>query len=219
MSVTLEDRPISSVRDQVVDVLIHNYSHGVITEDAFERRLDIAMGSKDPNEVMQQIADLPVPDDNQVREQKRKHFDVTYDPNADAESEYMINIFGGSDRKGQWVVPEQLKTLSIFGGSTLDMTEAIFTTKEVHIKSFCFCGGESIYIPPGARVVSSMICIFGGMDNKASSLTDYSDGPIIRIEGLALFGGISVKVKTNFKKMFINFANQMKTMISNRPGI
>ncbi|MFC3095220.1 DUF1707 domain-containing protein [Alteromonas sediminis] len=218
MTVKVEDRPIASVRDQVVDVLIHNYSHGVISEEAFERRLDVAMGSRDPSQIMQQISDLETPDDSEIKEQKKRHFDVSYDPYAHADSEHIVNIFGGSDRTGQWVVPSQLKTLSVFGGSKIDMTDAIFTSKEVRIKSFCLFGGETLYVPPGARVMSSVICIFGGMDNKASTLSG-TQGPIIRIEGMAIFGGISVKVKTNFKKMFINFAHQMKTMMNTKSGI
>ena len=43
MSVKVEDRPIEQVREQVIDQLIYNYSHGVISVDAFERRLDNAM--------------------------------------------------------------------------------------------------------------------------------------------------------------------------------
>lgn len=214
MPVKVEDRPISSVRDQVVDVLIHNYSHGTISEDAFERRLDIAMESQSPHEVMQQIDDLHMPDDDQLKQQKRKHFDVTYNPGAQAESEYIVNIFGGTDRKGQWIVPSQLTTMSIFGGSDIDMTDAIYTSKEVRIKSFCLFGGETIYVPPGARVISSAVCIFGGVDNKVSSLID-ADGPVIRIQGLILFGGATIKVKTDFKRMFVNFANHMKALMGN----
>jgi len=218
MTVKIEDRPIASVRDQVVDVLIHNYSHGVISEDAFERRLDVAMGSNDPSQVMQQISDLQVPNDSQVKEEKKRHFDVSFDPGAHADSEQIVNIFGGCDRTGQWIVPSHLKTLSIFGGSKIDMTEAVFTAKEITIKSFCLFGGETIYVPPGARVMSSVVCIFGGMDNKASTLTG-TQGPIIRIEGFVIFGGISVKVKANFKKMFMNFANQMKTMMNSKSSV
>ena len=65
------------------------------TEEAFERRLDIAMSSAVPGEVMDQIADLETPEDTEIRDQKRKHFDVNYDPSARADSEYMVNIFAG----------------------------------------------------------------------------------------------------------------------------
>ena len=46
MSVVLEDRPIEQVREEVIDNLIYNYSHGVISAEAFERRLDKAMSTQ-----------------------------------------------------------------------------------------------------------------------------------------------------------------------------
>ena len=45
MTVILEDRPIEQVREETIDQLIFNYSHGVISAEAFERRLDQAMNS------------------------------------------------------------------------------------------------------------------------------------------------------------------------------
>ena len=49
MAVILEDRPIETLREEVIDTLIYNYSHGVISNEAFERRLDQAMASQKPS--------------------------------------------------------------------------------------------------------------------------------------------------------------------------
>ena len=38
MSVAIQDRPIESVRQEVIDQLIMNYSHGEISLEAFESR-------------------------------------------------------------------------------------------------------------------------------------------------------------------------------------
>lgn len=214
MSVKLEDRPISSLRDEVIDVLIHNYSHGVITESAFERRLDIVMTSKEHGQIVAQIADLEAPSNDEIKDLKRKQFEVQYDATAEAESAYSVNIFGGSDRKGHWIVPPQLYTISIFGGGNIDMTHATFTSETVRVKSLCFCGGENIYVPPGTQVVTSAICLFGGVDSKMEYIPDHK-GPTVIVEGFVLFGGITVKAKSNFKKMFMSFANQMKALLNN----
>lgn len=46
MRVKLEDRPIEQVREETIDKLIVNYSHAVISAEAFERRLDEATDSE-----------------------------------------------------------------------------------------------------------------------------------------------------------------------------
>ncbi len=38
MAVNIEDRPINKVREEVIDQLIMNYSHGELSHEAFERR-------------------------------------------------------------------------------------------------------------------------------------------------------------------------------------
>ena len=56
MSVILEDRPIEQVREETIDQLIVNYSHGVISAEAFERRLDQAMSSDNHQEIIDLVA-------------------------------------------------------------------------------------------------------------------------------------------------------------------
>ena len=58
MSVATQDRPIESVRQEVIDQLIMNYSHGEISLEAFESRLDKAMNGTDPQEINDLTKDL-----------------------------------------------------------------------------------------------------------------------------------------------------------------
>ena len=57
MSVKIEDRPIEQVREQVIDQLIYNYSHGVISAEAFERRLDSAMEATENTALLNLVED------------------------------------------------------------------------------------------------------------------------------------------------------------------
>ena len=45
MTVKLEDRPLEQVKEEVIDVLVYNYSHSVISSEAFERRLDAVIAT------------------------------------------------------------------------------------------------------------------------------------------------------------------------------
>lgn len=213
MPVKIEDRPIETLREEVIDQLIMNYSHGNLSFEAFERRLDTAMNSKSNVEIASLAEDLDLKVDSEYVESKKRDFDAQFAPNDGDESDAMVNIFGGSDRSGRWTVAKELRCISVFGGSTIDFSEAIFTQKTTTIKVFCLFGGDDIYVPENVNVVSKAFCVFGGVNNKAPSIAD-RNAPTIVIEGVAIFGGISIKLKRTIKEKFVAFADNMKSMFN-----
>jgi hypothetical protein len=72
MTVVLEDRPIEMVRSEVIDQLIMNYSHGELSYEAFERRLDKAMESQSNIELIELAKDLPLTVDKAFVESKKQ---------------------------------------------------------------------------------------------------------------------------------------------------
>ncbi|WP_339723839.1 LiaF domain-containing protein [uncultured Paraglaciecola sp.] len=215
MAVKLEDRPIESLREEVIDTLIYNYSHGVISSEAFERRLDQAMASQNHQEIFDLTADLEKTKDTEFTSQKERQFNVNYGASDIEETDTIVNVFGGSCRSGQWAVPREIRIITIFGGADIDFTDAIFTTPNVTIKTLCLFGGTDISVPEDINVISKAFCILGGIDNSAPSIAS-RQAPTITIEGLVLFGGLDIKIKRTIKEKFVAFANQMKTMFNNR---
>lgn len=103
--------------------------------------------------------------------------------------------------------------MSIFGGCTIDFSEAVFTHQKTKIRVFCLFGGEEIYVPEHVNVVSKAFGIFGGVSNKAPSIADRS-APTIIIEGVAIFGGIDIRLKKTIKEKFVAFADSMRNMFN-----
>ena len=213
MPVNVEDRPIETIREEVIDQLIMNYSHGKLSYEAFERRLDVAMVSKDNQEITDLAADLDLDVDKQYQENKQRDFYANVAPNDNENVEHLVNIFGGSERSGVWTVPKELRSISIFGGSTIDFSESRFSQQYTTIKVFCLFGGDSIYVPEYVNVVSKAFCIFGGVTNKAPSIAD-RNAPTIIIEGFCIFGGLDIKLKRTIKEKFVAFADSMKNMFN-----
>lgn len=215
MAVTLEDRPIETVREEVIDTLIYNYSHGVISNEAFERRLDQAMASQNHQEIFNLVADLDKTTDTEFTSQKERQFTVNYAAGDVDETETIVNILGGSCRSGQWKVPGEIRIITLFGGADIDFTDAIFTTPNVTIKILCLFGGTDISVPEDINIISKAFCILGGIDNTAPSIAS-RQAPTLTIEGLVMFGGLDIKIKRTIKEKFVAFANQMKTMFNNK---
>lgn len=211
MPVAIEDRPIETVREEVIDQLIMNYSHGKLSYEAFERRLDTAMASQNHKEIAALAEDLDLNVDKEYQDKKQRDFYANVAPSDHENTEYLVNIFGGSDRSGAWTVPKELRSLSIFGGSNIDFSESKFSQKVTRIKVLCIFGGDNIYVPEYVNVVSKAFCVFGGVNNKAPSIAD-RNAPCILIEGFCLFGGINIKLKRTIKEKFVAFADSMKSM-------
>ncbi|MFT6269195.1 MAG: hypothetical protein ACJAVV_002019 [Alphaproteobacteria bacterium] len=216
MPVKLEDRPIETVKEEVIDVLVHNYSHGFISNEAFERRLDKVIETTSHQAMMDQIADLDATPNEEIKQQKEQQFSVNYNNEVSEESETIVNILGSSDRSGQWVVPRVIKVYSILGGATIDFTDARFNSPNVKVQIISVLGGDKIYVPENVNIVSKAFCVLGSIDNKAPSIAS-RQAPTITIEGLILFSSLDIKIKVTIKEKFIAFANQMKEMFDTNP--
>lgn len=209
MPVKLEDRPKEQVKEEVIDVLVYNYSRNFISDAAFERRLDAVIAASSNAEMMKEIEDLDTTPDDAIKQQREQSFGVNYANDVAEDDDWIVNIMGGSDRSGHWSVPKKLNIVSIMGGSTVDFTDAHFSTPNVTINSIAIMGGDTIYVPENVNVICKVFCLMGGIDNKAPSIAN-RNAPTITITGFALFGGSSIKVRKTIKEKFVAFANQMK---------
>ncbi|WP_076410207.1 LiaF domain-containing protein [Shewanella sp. UCD-KL12] len=213
MSVTLEDRPIEQVREEVIDKLIVNYSHGMISVEAFERRLDDAMDSSSHEELMSLVADLPLSADADYSKQKDKQFTPNYSSKQSEDTLNINCILSSNERSGQWEVPSKIKLSNVLGETTLDFTDAIFQYQNVTINLNCVLGSCTIYIPENINVVCKTYCAVSSIENRAPSMAN-RQAPVITIEGKVILGDLSVSVKRTIKEKFIAFANQLKDTFS-----
>lgn len=219
MPVTPNDRPIETLREETVDQLIMNYGHGKLSREAFERRLDEALDTKSHDKLLELTHDLDLKVDRQFAQQKKAELGIRVEPvpaGGTEEPEYMVNVFGGTTRKGAWHVPRVIRIVNVFGATDLDFTNATFSAQTTYITTFCLFGGIDVRVREGLRTVSRAVCIFGGVDNRGPSTSD-ANAPVIVVEGFVLFGGIDIKLKKTPKQHLQEFANQLRTMFNAEP--
>ena len=212
MTVAIQDRPTDSLREEVIDQLIMNYAHGVISEAAFERRLNTAMESKDNQEIIDQIKDLEMKVDDKFVDSKRANLGINHASAPVEEEEKLTSILGNSERSGRWQVPKRIKVFSLLGGTNLDFTDAEFFHPKVTIEVTSILGSETIYVPENVNVVSKAFSVMGGIENSAPSINT-RNAPTIIIEGTVVMSNISVKVKRTIKEKFQAFAENFKQML------
>ncbi len=92
-----------------------------------------------------------------------------------------------------WATRFQGGTLDCwFGGSLVDLRGAVLDPDGATLRIRTIFGGAQIIVPEGWRISAGVQAIFGGIGGPAPSVEPAPDAPELRIEGLALFGGLGV---------------------------
>ncbi len=216
--VKLEDRPIAQVREEVIDQLIMNYSHGVISEQAFERRLDIATNSDEHLLLAEQVADLTLLPDAKYRAMWAQSF-AKPQPKAEhganaADSDRLVSVLSSDERSGPWRVPQQLTIINALSSVELDFSDAVFDQPQVTLYTRNWLGSIDIKVPEHVAVLSDINNIASSSSNSVSSdRAGVNKTHFIRIEGYSVLGSVSISVKRSLTERFTDFANSVRSAL------
>jgi hypothetical protein len=106
----------------------------------------------------------------------------------------VVALFGGATRNGSWEPPARLSVFSVFGGVELDFTNADLLEGTTDVQILAIFGGVGIKVPPDIDVESQGQGVFGNFSHYCQRARE-EGAPLVRIKGLALFGGVEIKVK------------------------
>ncbi|POM23980.1 hypothetical protein BTM25_26070 [Actinomadura rubteroloni] len=179
-------------RDRVADRLREALAEGRITAEEHAERIDAVYRARTYAELEPVLHDLPaVPGAAAPAPAVSLRKEAEAAPPPPPQSSSLIAIFSGAERKGRWLVEPHTSATCVFGGIELDFRRAVLSQREVTVNITAIFGGVEITVPPGVRVVSSVATVFGGVEPVEDELDP--DAPTIRLTGLVLFGGVSVR--------------------------
>jgi hypothetical protein len=111
-------------------------------------------------------------------------------------TETMLAVWGGAQRRGTWIVPQQLRVIAIMGGSELDFREAHLPAGIVDISVFAMMGGVHIVVPPNLAVDVGGTAFMGGFEQMARQPSEIDpDRPLLRVRGMVMMGGVTVETR------------------------
>ena len=189
---------VERLREQVIDQLSNGYSQDFLSEREFEERVEQATGAQTHQELRSLILDLPVassPNPPATMDRTADHPAMIEDSRAEHET-LILAVFSGSERKGVWEAPRTIHAVSMFGGTDLDFREARIPRGGVRIHAFAVFGGIDITVPEDVNVVVNGAGVFGGFGGRTHRVDGGPGAPTITVDGLAMFGGVDVKVKS-----------------------
>jgi hypothetical protein len=186
-------------RERVAEMLRAAAADGRLTLPEMEERLDTLYAAKTYAELEPVVDDLP------------GTLDVLRPTNAplpraaDASSPARVGgsptsreakaVFGGVARRGQWVVPRWYRVKAVFGGVDLDLRQAQLEEREVTIDAKAVFGGVNVVVPEDITVLIDGSGVFGGFGGDAEDVQPPAGGPVLRVVGKAVFGGVAVQRK------------------------
>ncbi|MFR9674390.1 DUF1707 SHOCT-like domain-containing protein [Streptomyces sp. TR06-5] len=175
-------------RDRVADILREALAEGRLDAQEHSERLDALYEAKTMGQLEPLVRDLPQtgtrPAPAPAPESGR----------APQPADVAVAVFSGATRKGRWRVPGRVKAFACFGGVDIDLTRAVFAQREVVIHAVVIFGGVDVRVPENVTLHGRGTGIFGGFDVRSTESPD-PGAPVVTVKGLALFGGVSARLK------------------------
>ncbi|GAA4061294.1 DUF1707 SHOCT-like domain-containing protein [Actinomadura miaoliensis] len=176
-----------AARDAVVARLNRACGQGLLSLRDYSARVEEIHFARTRDDLERLVRDLPEGD--AVAES---------DAAAEGGTEWHVAPVGGLRRHGRWHMDRHLVSLSVVGGTCLDLRDAQLTAPEVTLTKVSLLGGVTVCVPHGVRVVlegGSLLRaagLFGGRaDDDCEPLPP--DAPTLRIRAFSLFGGVTVQ--------------------------
>jgi predicted membrane protein len=104
----------------------------------------------------------------------------------------LVAIFDGAEMASTAPAFRHAQVTAWYGGSSLDLREATLDPSGATIDGKAIFGGSQLVVPETWRVELQGRGIFGGFgDTRNQQLVDPA-GPLLTVNGLAVFGGIGI---------------------------
>ena len=99
----------------------------------------------------------------------------------------------GHDRRGHWRVGPKVINFNFWGGSEIDLNDAVLSAQHTEIRVISIMGGADVYVPEGLDVQVSQFAFMGGNDVKLGRGRPAPGGPTVHLRLFSLMGGSDVK--------------------------
>lgn len=175
----LSESPLpDSDREAVVARLTEHAGAGHLTLAQFDERARRAYAAASRDELTAVTSDLPS-STTPVRARRRAR-------------RWVVALLGGSTLTGRWRLSGTLTSVSVMGGSTLDLRDVELDGAEVTITTLALMGGDDIYVPDGVEVEMTGFALMGGNDEHGATTSMHPGAPVVRIRAFAVMGGVDL---------------------------
>lgn len=190
MAETPELRASDADREQAAELLRRAAGDGRLTVDELDERLAGAFAARTRAELEQLIADVVVRDAGVPVGAPSTSLPVVPGEGA---TKWLISIMSGHDRRGHWRVGPKIINFNFWGGSEIDLNDAVLSAQHTEIRIISIMGGADVYVPEGLDVQVSDFSLMGGNGVQLGRERPASGGPTVHLRLVSLMGGSNVR--------------------------
>lgn len=184
-SSSLPTPQLNPERERAIQKLSVHFAEDRIDAEQLEKRVDRVYAATSLAEIEATLAGLPDLHDPATAV-------GSVEPGTPVrQSQILFAMMGGTERHGPWTPARQINALALMGGLDIDFREARFAPGVTELNVMALMGGVDILVPPGLRVECEGFGFMGGFDGHEQAGSS-ENGPILRIRGFAMMGGIDV---------------------------
>ena len=192
--VALRDR-----RDQAIARLADAYATDLFDVEELDRRLDLAHSAKTVAELDALVADLAAPTTALVPAAASRALD---DPSR-SQAKTLRVIMSSVERRGPWVVPQQLAMRVFWGSAELDFREASLGPGVTTIDVRVTMASLEIILPPQLAIDVDVSSFMGNVEERHRAPAEVDPSrPILRVTGSVLMGNLEVYTRLPGESQF-----------------
>lgn len=144
---------------------------------------------------------VPNADNQSVRDSWQSDADanlpVRYATDDSNGSALSVGVMSGMEKLGQWTIAPTHVSIGFWGGTTLDLRDAVFISPQTTITCIAVMGGIEVIVPPEMEVQVTGVGIMGGfgwekIDQARPRRAPHPDAPVVTINGVGFWGGVEV---------------------------
>jgi len=211
-------------RQRAIEALTNAWRAGRLTRDEFQERSQKSLAVTYTDELDDLTADIgglstypdrgsapyqdatlvPASDKTPVvdswQSEPDENLPVKYAPEGSSGSALSVGVMSGMDKVGNWTVAPTHVSIGFWGGTTIDLREAVFTSPETTITCIAVMGGVEVIVPPEMEVRVGGIGFMGGfgwnkLDQARPRRQAPAGNPVVTINGLGFWGGVGITRK------------------------
>src|SRR4029077_1837330 len=104
----------------------------------------------------------------------------------------LVTIFDGVDFASTAPAFRHGSVLTWFGGGQIDLRGATLDPAGAELNVRALFGGVQVIVPETWHVEQRMVAVLGGVSDSREKIEAQETGPVLRLSGWAVFGGIDV---------------------------
>ena len=191
MPETPDLRASDADREQTAELLRRAAGDGRLTVDELDDRLAEAFAARTRAELEQLVADVLVSGDTGLPVGAAAA-SLPVVP-GEGGTKWLVSIMSGHDRRGHWRVGPKVINFNFWGGSEIDLNDAVLSAQHTEIRVISIMGGADVYVPEGLDVQVSDFSLMGGNGVQLGSERPVPGGPTVRLRLVSLMGGSNVR--------------------------